>query len=587
MEDIFKEHSTKEWKNDLQIVIFIVKKFYLRFLMAIISGIALSGVNASIAWLIKPAVDKLLVEKNQSLLVFLPLGVFFLFILRGFFAFSNSFLMNSIGKKTVKVIRQLFYEKILRLPLSLFSQRSGSSLISRTINDIGSIQKTIASTAKNFFVELFTVIALAAVALYRRWDLAILSFTVIPLVVIIVSKLGKKLKEQSRKARKLISRVTKITNESISGIRIIKSFTLEDKMTERNTKVIDQHYRNVMRQVRIDLFSSFSMEIISGIGIAIIMWYGFYLSLQDKLTIGDFFSLVVAVTMMYNPIKKLGKVYNEFQIMRTAFHRIGEIFQLEDEHDGAVEKAEINGRIVFDNLSFKYPGTETNVINELNLVIEAGETLAIVGYSGAGKSTLTDLILGFWKSYDGSVLVDGVDIRKFSLKSLRSHIGVVSQDIILFDDTVKNNILFGKPDATEEEIEEAARVAFAHDFIMEMADGYNSYIGERGIKLSGGQKQRVSLARAIIKNPEILILDEATSSLDSDSELKIQKALEKILPGRTTIIVAHRLSTIKKADRIIVMDRGRIIQEGHHDELSSQEGIYKELNSMQFGLIES
>ena len=291
--------------------------------------------------------------------------------------------------------------------------------------------------------------------------------------------------------------------------------------------------------------------------------------------------------MMYDPLKKLSKVYNEFQMMRTGFHRLREVFALEDEQGGEIEKSEIEGEIILRNVSFKYPGLKVNVLNDINLHIRPGENIAIVGYSGAGKSTLIDIILGFWRNYEGSVLLDSVDIKEYVLKNLRSHIGVVSQDIVLFDDTVKHNILFGKPEGGEEEIIEAAKVANAHDFIMEMPQGYDTYIGERGIKLSGGQKQRVSLARAVIKNPKILILDEATSSLDTDSELKIQQALEKIMPGRTSIIIDHRLSTSKKSDRIIVMDRGRIIQEGRHDELSSKEGVYQELSNMQFGLIES
>jgi subfamily B ATP-binding cassette protein MsbA len=587
MEDIFKEISGKEWKNDLYILFNLVKKHFLRLVVAILAGIGLSAINGAIAWLVTPAFNELLVEKNRTYLILLPIGAFLLFVFRGFFAFTNSFLMSSIGRKTVRMLRQAFYEKVLRLPMSTFSQRSSSSLLSRALNDIASVQKSIASTSRNFFVHSLTAIALAGVALYRKWDLALLSFIIIPLIVIIIGKLGKRLKKQSKKGRKLISRVTKIIHESLLGIRIVKSFTMENEMKKRSERAVGEHYRNVMRQVRLNEFTSLSVEIIAGAGVAIVLWYSFYLIIQGQLSVGEFLSLIVAITMMYDPLKKLSKVYNEFQRMRTAFHRLREIFALEDEKGGDIEKSQVEGEIILRNVFFKYPGLKVNVLQDINLHIRPGENIAIVGYSGAGKSTLIDIILGFWRSYEGNILLDGIDIKDYDLKNLRSHIGVVSQDIVLFDDTVKNNILFGKPEAGEEEIIEAARVANAHDFIMEMPQGYDTYIGERGIKLSGGQKQRVSLARAVIKNPKILILDEATSSLDTDSEIKIQQALEKIMPGRTSIIIAHRLSTIKKADRIIVMDRGRIIQEGRHDELSSKEGVYQELSNMQFGLVES
>jgi len=271
-------------------------------------------------------------------------------------------------------------------------------------------------------------------------------------------------------------------------------------------------------------------------------------------------------------------------MIRASLQRIKEIFLTQEEKEGKVEKKELAGEIVFQNVSFQYPDHKDSALEGIDMKIRPGETIAIVGYSGAGKSTLTDLVLGFWNNFTGSITIDGTDLKDYSLRNLRSHIGVVSQDIILFDDTVRNNILFGKPTATNEEIIEAAKAAYAHEFVMNMPNGYDTSIGERGIKLSGGQKQRISLARAIIKNPKILILDEATSSLDTDSETKIQKALEGIMPGRTTIIIAHRLSTIQKADRIVVMDKGKIIQQGSHEELFEKGGVYRELYAMQFGL---
>jgi len=349
-------------------------------------------------------------------------------------------------------------------------------------------------------------------------------------------------------------------------------------MSMHNKLSVSEHYRNAMREVKISEFTTVCMEIIAGAGVAVILWYGSYLIISEQLSVGAFFSFVTAVLMIYNPLKRLSQVNNNFQRIRSALHRIKEIFILEDEQDGKIEKALIYGSIFYKNVSFRYPESKEMVLSNINLEILQGETVAIVGYSGVGKSTLADLLLGFWKNYSGEILIDKINIKDFSLQNLRSHIGIVLQDIILFNDTAKNNIKFGKPDASDTEIIEAAKRAYAHEFINEMPQGYDSIIGERGIKLSGGQKQRISLARAIIKNPKILV-DEATSLLDTDSETKIQRALESIKMGRTTIIIAHRLSTVQKADRIIVMDKGAIIQQGNHSDLSNQVGVYQELYS--------
>lgn len=580
MENIFNKNSSSQWQNDIYTIWELTKKHFLRLITAVVCSLFLSSINGVIAWLVKPAFDNLFDAKNRTLLYFLPFGVFLLFVLRGFFTFCNNYLMNSIGAKIAKSLRQAFFEKIIRLSMAFHSQKSSGSLISRLINDIQTIEILLPATARNFLVQSTSVILLTFVALYRRWDLALLSFFVIPFVAIVSSRFGKKMKSTSTNTRKLISTVTKIFQETLSGIKVIKLFTMENEMARHNNNAVAKHYKNIMREVKINELTAFFMEIIAGFGIALTLWYGSYLIINNKLSGGAFFSFVVAILMIYTPLKRLSRVNNDFQKVRTALHRIKEIFYLEDEEDGRFEKKDMDGHIIFDNVSFCYPESKEEVLRNVKLEIFPGETVAIVGYSGSGKSTLADLLLGFWKNYTGEILIDKVSIKNYSLRNLRSYIGVVSQDIILFNDTVKNNILFGKPDATDEEVEEAAKAAYVHDFVNEMPKGYDTCVGEDGIRLSGGQKQRISLARAIIKNPKILLLDEATSSLDTDSETKIQKALESIMAGRTTIIIAHRLSTIKKADRILVMDKGKIIQEGKHFELFSQGGTYQDLYNL-------
>ncbi len=576
-EEIFRTVSDKAWRNDLHTTWVLVRPYLLKLFFAIVAGLLLSGIDGAIAYLIKPVLDNLFQSKNETLIYLLPAGIFFLFVLRGAFAFANNFLMSSIGSKMLATLRHLFYEKLLRLPVRFFQDKSSSTLVSRLLNDIGSLENSIAFTAKNFFVQVFTVIVLAGVALYRRWDLALLSFVVIPMVVIVSDRFGRRMKRTSQRTRKLISRFTKVVHESLSGMKIIKAFTLEQTMMQRGRDAVWQHYRNVMREVRIHEFTGAVMEVLAGLGVGIILYYGSYLILKGKLTVGEFFSFSAAVLMMYTPLKRLSRINNHFQTIRTVFERLREVFQFQDEPQGTYCPEQITGHIVFRNVTFQYPGSEEPALSGVNMEIKPGETVAIVGFSGAGKSTLSDLLLGFWDTYEGEILIDGVELKHYNRACLRSYIGIVTQDIILFDDTIRNNILFGRPTATEQELLQAAKAAYVDEFVSRLPKGYETYIGERGLRLSGGQRQRIALARAILKDPRILVLDEATSSLDADSEAKVQQSIEKFIPGRTTIIIAHRLSTIQRADRIVVLDRGRIVQSGTHEQLLQHHGPYRDL----------
>lgn len=583
IEEIFKKYQAGSLRNDVSIFWQFSTPYLWRLLAAVVCSLMLSGINGAIAWIIKPVLDTLFIKKSSNFLFLLPFGIIILFFMRGAFTYITNYLMSSIGAKIVRSLRQGIYNKLLFLPLSFYGKTSSGSVVSKSLNDMEILNLTVAHTIKDFFVAGGTVIALAIVAFTRKWDLALLSFIVIPLIVYGISKFGVMMKRVSMNTRKLISKITTILHESLQGMKIIKAFTMEEEMNKRHEKALAEHYRNTMREVRINESSSLLTEVLGGVGIAIILFYGGHLVISEKISAGSFFSFIAAVLMMYTPMRRLSRINNNFQQARNVIERIKEIIFVESEKKGGIERA-IKGHIVFENVSFKYPSSESYVLKDINLHINPGEIIALVGYSGAGKSTLVDLIAGFWYPNKGKILIDGTDTRDLSLKSLRGHIGIVTQDIVLFNDTIEANILFGRPDAAKAEVIEAAKAAYAHEFIMELSDGYETKIGEGGIRLSGGQKQRITIARAILRNPSILILDEATSSLDTESEQKVQKALEKLMEGRTTIVIAHRLSTVLKATKIIVMSRGRIIQHGSHEELLLAGGLYQELYAMQFAV---
>ncbi len=582
VEEIFLKNRHNKSLYDFLIFFEFSKPHLHRLIFAIVCGAILAGINGSIAWLVKPALDYFFIHKTTVLLITLPLGIIFLFFLRGFFTFLTNYLMASVGAKIVKTLRKVIYEKLILLPMSYYTRTSSGSIVSKVFNDLSILHSTVAHTIKDFFVEGATVFALAIVALTRCWDLALLSFLVIPFMVYAIGKLGALMKTTSLKTRKLISKVTNILNESLIGMKVIKAFNMEAMMSRKHDEALTEHYRNTMREVRIDEFSRFMTEVLGGVGVAIILLYGSYLVTSERMTASSFFSFITAILMMYTPIRRLSKVYNNFQQGRAVLERIRSIIFEKTERPDGIEK-KLKGHIIFENVSFKYPATNDYALRNLNFEIKVGEIFAIVGLSGAGKSTILDILVGFWPPTGGRVLIDGIDINSLSLKSLRSSIGMVTQDAILFNDTIRANIICGKPDASEEEMIAAARMAYVHEFVVEMPNGYDTIIGERGVKLSGGQKQRITIARAILKDPAILIFDEATSSLDSEHELKVQESIDKLMSGRTTIIVAHRLSTIKKASRIMVLNKGMIEQIGTHEEIYQKSHTYRELYQLQFG----
>ena len=584
IEKVFFDKNKENIHGDSKVFWLITKPYVSALITAVVCSLVLSGINGAIAWLIKPVMDSIFLERSENFLIVLPIGVIALFFLRGLFTYLTNYLMSSVGAKIVKSLRDGIYKKLLDLPQSFYGRTASGSIVSKVFNDLEILQLTMAHTIKDFFVSGGTVIVLSIVALLRRWDLALLSFIVIPLIAYSIAVLGSKMKKTSRNTRQLISKVTVLLHESLHGMKIIKAFTMEKSMASRYKDALSGHYRNIMKEIKIKEVSALMAEVLAGAGVAIIIYYGSKLVISNQITPGSFFSFIAALLMIYTPLKRLSRVHNNFQQALTIIERVREIVLLDPEKRKGIEK-EINGHIVFDEVSFSYPETNDVVIDDVSFEIKQGELIALVGHSGAGKSTLVDLVAGFWYPTSGDILIDDIPIRNLSLRSLRKHIGLVTQDVILFNDSVKANIHLGQPDASDEEIIEASKAAFAHDFIKELPDGYDTQIGERGAMLSGGQKQRLTIARAILKNPKILIFDEATSSLDSDSETKIQKAIENIIPGRTTIIIAHRLSTIRKADRILVMDRGSINQVGKHDELMAVDGKYRELYNMQFGLI--
>jgi len=562
-----------------------LKPYGVIIIIAILFSLFVSLLSAAQAWLVKPVVDDILIKRDWAMLKVITIAIVAVFLLKDLFIYLYSYLMRYVGASVIADLRELLYDHLILLPLGYFTKNSTGNLISRMTNDIGMLQGVLASSIKDFFVEGFTMIALIGVAIYRKWDLAILAMIVLPFAVLIAVKIGKMVKKASGSVQDRMAELTTTLSETFTGIKMVKAFGMEEFEGKRFNEKNRRYLSIFLKVTRISEIPSPLMEFIGGLGIAFVVFYGGSQVIKGTTSTGTLFSFITAILMLYAPVRRLGQVNINLQQAIGATERVFQILDMRGEvyrGDGLKELPQIKEGIEFRNVSFHYGDRKRHILSDINLKVDAGEIVALIGVSGVGKTTLVNLIPRFYDPTEGVILIDGIDIKEVTLKSLREKIGIVSQETILFNDTIRNNIAYGKIGADESLIIEAAKTAYAHEFIIEMPEGYDTVIGEKGVRLSGGEKQRIAIARALLRNPPILILDEATSSLDTASELLVQEALKNLMKDRTTFVIAHRLSTIQKADRIVVIDRGRIVEMGSHDELLLRGNLYRRLYSMQF-----
>ena len=540
-------------------------------------SLMVSGITGAIAWAVKPALDEILVGQKYGYLKLLPAGIFLLFVVKGLLSFGQAYLMKSAGMKLVREMRNKLYNHVLYLPMKYFNRESSGVVISRVVYDVDSLNKLIGDVLKTFIVEVPTVIFLLGVAFYRSLTLTLISLVLLPFIAYSTKRFGRGVKVKRKEAQRKLSFLTQRIGETAFAARMIKVFNRQEIMESKFRKETQRYYRELLRVIRLKEFIKLAIDLVTGLGIAIGLWVGGGMIISGTITAGAFASILVAIYMVFSPVKKIGDAYGTLQETKASLERIDTLLNTEREETGSVKIDGLKESIRFDKVSFIFPGSSTPVLNDINLEIKKGEMVAIVGRSGVGKSTLVDLIPKFFMPTSGILTIDGINIADIDLTSLREQIGIVSQDIILFNDTIRENIAFGKKDIPEDDIIKAAKMAYADEFIQKTTDSYNTVIGERGLKLSGGQRQRIAIARAILKNPPILILDEATSSLDSVSEAIVQKALDGLMEGRTTIVIAHRLSTIKNADKILIVEKGSIVDMGRHGDLIARNEAYREL----------
>lgn len=531
--------------------------------------------------------DYILSGKESDVLIKICLLILIAFFFKNIFGYMQGYFMAVVEHGAMKDLRDDAFGHLHKLPISYFKKERTGSLISRFTNDVNIVQSSISATFSNLIKEPLTVIVFLAIALSISWQLTLFAFIILPFSTAIIIWIGLKLRKQTGILQRKLADITSVLQETISGVKIVKAFGMEPFENKRFIQETKKYFKLVLRIVRIRNSSSPITEFLSVIIGVFIIYYGGILVLeQNTISASEFLGFLFAIFQMLPPIKELGTVNNRIQEASAAADRIFEILDKEpDIKDipGAVELKEFKNEIKFHNVSFHFDDSDEDVLKKINFTIRRGEIIALVGPSGGGKSTLVDLIPRFYDPTGGAIFIDNTDIKTVSLQSLRSKMGIVTQETFLFNTSIKENIAYGLEECSMDDVIEAAKTANAHNFISEMPEGYNTMIGERGVKISGGQRQRLTIARALLKNPDIMIFDEATSALDSESEILVQEAIERLMKNRTTIVVAHRLSTIRNASKIIVIDRGKIIQSGKHEVLITESnGLYKKLYELQF-----
>lgn len=562
-----------------------LKPYWIKITIAAVASAVYGAMDGAFAYFVGPLLNKIFVSKDLLIFSLLPGLVVLLFLIRGLCRFANEYFMRTASMLAVNDIRRGLFRKTIFLDLKFFSKHQTGSLMSRVLNDVYVMQDGAGNIIISIFKDGISLISLLFVIFYRNWELAIITFLAIPITIYPAQLIGKKIKRAAKSGQEMSGDITSTLQEAYTGIKVVKAFGLEFKQLEKFCHGIDSFYFFYRKGIKYSSLSSPIIEVITSIGIAGVIFFGGRMVMNGTMTAADFFSFVTAMALVYSPFKKLISTFNDSQRCLGAGERVFEIMDeqptvVEPESPIALSRAE--GVVGFDNVSFTYDSEY--ILKNISFTAEKGMVTALVGPSGAGKTTLVSLIPRFFDVTHGKITLDGHDVRQIAREDLIRQIALVDQETMLFNDTIANNIRFGKSDATDAEIEAAAKAAYVHEFVVSMPDGYQTNIGDRGLRISGGQRQRICIARALLKNAPILILDEATSALDTESEQMVQKALENLMMDRTTFVIAHRLSTILHADRILVLEDGEIKESGKHSELLEKGALYKRLYDMQFNV---
>jgi len=556
-----------------------------RLSIAIVCMIILAACTAAMAWILKPVLDEALSGKNGDLVYIIPMLVIVLYLIKGAAYFGQAYTMGYIGQKVIFDLRNLLYKRLTSQSLDFFAHRKTGELLARLSYDVTLVQAAVSTAVTALMRDAISIVFLLAVIFIQDWLLALIAMLVFPVVIYPIARFGRKMRHATLDGQAAMGDLTSLLEETVGGIRVVKAFGMEEYERGRFRKLTGDFFSHQLKIFKVNALSFPIMELLAGFGIAGVLLYGGIRVASGETTPGTLVSFLAAVIMLYEPVKRLSRANNDIQQGLAASERI---FELLDEpisvrdQEQARELPPFSNLIMFEQVGLQYPNTEKSVLSDINFSVAAGEVVALVGRSGAGKTSLVNLVPRFMDTTAGSVMIDGIDVRDLTQASLRNQIALVTQDIILFNDTVLNNIAYGHEKIDQEKVEAVARAANAHEFIEKLPLGYDTVIGERGVILSGGQRQRLSMARALLKDAPILILDEATSALDTESERLVQRAIDRLMQGRTVIVIAHRLSTIRHADRIVVLDEGNIIQMGRHDDLLAEGGLYAELYHLQF-----
>jgi len=566
----------------------LVKESVRPYLKQLIIALIFMGVSSAAAalsmWLLKPVINDIFVKQNGEMLWPLGAAIVLVFLVKGLAQYGQSTTMSWLGLRIVTDLQVTLYDYVMRMDLQFFHDNPSGTLVSRFTNDVVLMRNTATKVLTSVGKDVTLLIGMIVVMASTNWQLAVLALVVFPITIGPVMHIGRRIRKVSANTQVEIGQLIRLLGQTFSGIRHVKAYGMEPYENRRVCDSTETVRRLVFKSERTKALNSPIMEGVAGFAIALIIVYGGYQVIDGVKTPGDFFAFIGAAFMVYEPAKRLAHLNSEMQGGLAGAERLYRLYEIApsiQDKDGAKRLQVAGGDITFENVIFGYED-EKLALRNLNVHVPAGKTVALVGPSGAGKSTVLNLVPRFYDVNDGAVIIDGQEVKDVTLSSLRRSVSLVSQEIVLFDDTIRANIAYGRFDASEEEIMDAARHAAAHDFIMDLPDGYDTMVGEDGVKLSGGQRQRVSIARAMLKNAPILLLDEATSALDTESERKVQSALQELMKDRTTLVIAHRLSTVVDADLIYVIDRGAVVEKGSHQELVDMDGIYAKLYSMQF-----